>query len=220
MRILLVEDDELIGDGIEVGLTELGFTIDWFKDGLQGQNAIQSAPYDAVILDLSLPHIDGLDIIKHWRQQKIDTPVLILTARDALKERINGIQFGADDYLCKPFALEEVAVRLQALVRRRHGHFSAIIQYKDIVLDTANYTVTKDNAPVTLTARELKLLELFLLSQNRVLNKAFIQEKLYSWSDDVSSNTVEVHIHNLRQKLGKDVIRTIYGIGYALGDER
>lgn len=220
MRILLVEDDELIGDGIEVGLTELGFTIDWFKDGLQGQNAIRSAPYDAVILDLSLPHIDGLDIIKHWRQQKIDTPVLILTARDALKERINGIQFGADDYLCKPFALEEVAVRLQALVRRRHGHLSAIIQYKDIVLDTSNYTVTKDNAPVTLTARELKLLELFLLSQNRVLNKAFIQEKLYSWSDDVSSNTVEVHIHNLRQKLGKDVIRTIYGIGYALGDER
>ncbi|AKJ42356.1 response regulator [Pragia fontium] len=220
MRLLLVEDDELIGDGIHVGLTELGFTVDWFTDGLLGQQAINSAPYDAVILDLSLPHVDGLNIIKHWRQQKIDTPVLILTARDALKERINGIQFGADDYLCKPFALEEVAVRLQALIRRRHGHHSSVIKYKDIVLDTANYTVTKGGETVVLTSRELKLLELFLLSQNRVLNKTFIQEKLYSWSDDVSSNTVEVHIHNLRHKLGKELIRTIYGIGYALGDER
>ncbi|MCD1126867.1 response regulator [Jinshanibacter sp. LJY008] len=220
MRILLVEDDELIGDGIQVGLTECGFTIDWFNDGLKGQNAIHSAPYDAVILDLSLPHIDGLDIIKYWRQKKIDTPVLILTARDAIKERVSGLQFGADDYLCKPFALEEVAARLQALVRRRHGQLSSVIQYKDIILDTANYAVTKEGEAIVLTSRELKLLELFLLSQNRVLSKALIQEKLYSWSDDVSSNTVEVHIHNLRHKLGKDLIRTIYGMGYALGDEK
>lgn len=219
MRILLIEDDILIGDGINVGLSELGLSVDWFTNGLLGQKAITSAPYDAVVLDLSLPGIDGLDIIRQWRQQKIDTPVLILTARDALKEKITGLQFGADDYLCKPFALEEVAARLQALVRRRNGQLSALLHYADIVFDASNYTVTKSGKPIVLTSREIKLLELFLLNQNRVLNKSFIQDKLYSWSDDVSSNTVEVHIHNLRHKLGKRLIRTIYGIGYILGEE-
>ncbi|WP_159566335.1 response regulator [Budvicia diplopodorum] len=219
MRILLVEDDMLIGDGINVGLAELGFSVDWFTDGILGQKAITAAPYDAVVLDLSLPGIDGLDIVRQWRQQKIDTPVLILTARDALKEKISGLQFGADDYLCKPFALEEVAARLQALVRRRNGQLSSQLQYADIVFDSSNYTVTKAGVPVVLTSREIKLLELFLLNRNRVLNKSIIQEKLYSWSDDVSSNTVEVHIHNLRHKLGRQLIRTIYGIGYILGEE-
>ncbi|GKX54615.1 transcriptional regulatory protein QseB [Leminorella grimontii] len=220
MRILLVEDDELIGDGIKVGLEEMGFTVDWFIDGRLGEQAIHSAPYDAVVLDLSLPHVDGLDILKHWRQQRVDTPVLILTARDALNERVSGLQLGADDYLCKPFALEEVAARLQALVRRRHGQLSSVLEYGDIVFDVASGSVTKAGEPVTLTARELKLLELFLLSKSRVLSKALIQEKLYSWSDDVSSNTVEVYIHNLRHKLGKDLIRTIYGMGYALGSDK
>lgn len=180
MRTLLIEDDELIGDGIKVGLEEMGFKIDWFTDGKLGEQAVYSAPYDAVILDLSLPHVDGLDILKHWRQQKVDTPVLILTARDALNERVSGLQHGADDYLCKPFALEEVAARLQALVRRRHGQLSSVLTYKDILLDAASGTVTKNGNPIVLTARELKLLELFLLSQNRVLSKTLIQEKLYS----------------------------------------
>ncbi len=219
MRIILIEDDMLIGDGIHVGLAELGFTIDWFTDGLIGQQAIDSAPYDAVILDLSLPGIDGMDILRTWRKNGRDEPVLILTARDALSQRVSGLQLGADDYLCKPFALEEVAARLQALIRRRSGQLSSIIQYSDIVFDTSNFSVTKEGMPVVLTSREIKLLELFLLNQNRVLNKSFIQEKLYSWSDDVSSNTVEVHIHNLRHKLGKHLIRTIYGIGYILGEE-
>ncbi|WON77888.1 quorum sensing response regulator transcription factor QseB [Serratia sp. UGAL515B_01] len=218
MRILLIEDDKLIGDGIKAGLTKLGFTIDWFTDGLLGKNALESAPYDAVILDLSLPGMDGLDLLRLWRQSGHDVPVLILTARDALEQRINGLQNGADDYLCKPFALTEVAVRLQALVRRRHGQLAPQWNHGNVVFDTASRNVTCNGESVTLTPRELAVLELFLLNKGRVLARELIQEKLYNWDDEVSSNAVEVHIHHLRRKLGKGFIRTVHGIGYTLGD--
>ncbi|MCV9878862.1 quorum sensing response regulator transcription factor QseB [Brenneria izbisi] len=218
MRILLIEDDRLIGDGLKAGLTKLGFSVDWFTQGKTGEAAIDAAPYDAVVLDLSLPEIDGLDILRHWRQAGHDEPILILTARDALEQRVEGLQLGADDYLCKPFALTEVAARLQALIRRRHGQIQPTLTHGAVSLESASRTVTLNNEPLMLKSRELALLELFLLHPNRVLTRAQLEEKLYGWDDDVSSNAVEVHIHHLRKKLGSDFIRTVHGVGYILGE--
>lgn len=217
MRILLIEDDSLIGDGIKAGLSKLGFSVDWFTQGHDGLLALSAAPYDAVLLDLSLPEIDGLAILRQWRQQGRDEPVLILTARDALEQRVEGLQQGADDYLCKPFALSEVAARLQALIRRRHGQLQPTLQHGGVIMEPASHRVTLNGQPLTLKARELALLELFLLNPGRVLTRARLEEKLYGWDDDVSSNAVEVHIHHLRKKLGSDFIRTVHGVGYTLG---
>ncbi|AYH08230.1 quorum sensing response regulator transcription factor QseB [Pectobacterium parmentieri] len=218
MRILLIEDDRLIGDGLKAGLTKLGFTIDWFTEGKAGAAALKAAPYDAVVLDLSLPGMDGMDILRQWRQAGHDEPVLILTARDALEQRVEGLQQGADDYLCKPFALTEVAARLQALIRRRHGQLQPELTHGSVSLEPGSRSVTLNSEPLILKSRELALLELFLLNPNRVLTRAQLEEKLYGWDDDVSSNAVEVHIHHLRKKLGSGFIRTVHGIGYILGD--
>lgn len=217
MRILLIEDDRLIGDGIKAGLGKLGFSVDWFTEGNDGLLALSAAPYDAVVLDLSLPGIDGIDILRQWRQQGRDEPVLILTARDALEQRVEGLQQGADDYLCKPFALTEVAARLQALIRRRHGQLQPTLQHGRVIMEPASHSVTLDGRPLELKARELALLELFLLNPGRVLTRARLEEKLYGWDEDVSSNAVEVHIHHLRKKLGSEFIRTVHGVGYTLG---
>jgi len=219
MRILLIEDDPLIGDGIQVGLKKLGFTLDWFLDGQEGENALSLAPYDAVILDLTLPKKDGLTILKNWRQSNLVTPVLILTARDAIEQRVAGLQCGADDYVCKPFALSEIAARLQALVRRSHQKAVPELTYGDIYYNPETQEVKKAGQLMVLTSKETRLLELFLLNSNKVLSRELIQEKLYSWSDDVVSNTVDVYIHNLRKKLGTHVIKTIYGAGYILSQK-
>lgn len=217
MRILLIEDDGLIGDGIKVGLGKMGFSVDWFTRGNDGMHALSAAPYDAVVLDLSLPEVDGMVILRHWRQQGRDEPVLILTARDALAQRVEGLQQGADDYLCKPFALSEVAARLQALIRRRHGQLQTVLRHGDVTMEPASRRVTLNGSPLTLKARELALLELFLINPGQVLTRSRLEEKLYGWDDDVSSNAVEVHIHHLRKKLGSEFIRTVYGVGYTLG---
>ncbi|QRN34255.1 quorum sensing response regulator transcription factor QseB [Pectobacterium brasiliense] len=218
MRILLIEDDRLIGDGLKAGLNKLGFNIDWFMEGKTGAAALKAAPYDAVVLDLSLPGMDGMDILRQWRQAGHDEPVLILTARDALEQRVEGLQRGADDYLCKPFALTEVAARLQALIRRRHGQLQPALTHGAVSLEQGSRSVTLNNEPLILKSRELALLELFLLNPNRILTRAQLEEKLYGWDDDVSSNAVEVHIHHLRKKLGSGFIRTVHGVGYILGD--
>ncbi|MRT03882.1 quorum sensing response regulator transcription factor QseB [Ewingella americana] len=218
MRILLIEDDSMIGDGIKAGLGKLGFTLDWFTDGEMGRAALDSAPYDAVILDLSLPGIDGMQLLREWRRDGKDTPVLILTARDALKQRVSGLQAGADDYLCKPFALVEVAARLQALIRRRHGQITPTITHGNLHFNPAARSATLNGEAVVLTQREISVMELFLNNKGRVLPRPLIQEKLYSWDDEVSSNAVEVHIHHLRKKLGNGFIRTVHGVGYTLGD--
>jgi len=218
MRILLIEDDSMIGDGIKAGLGKLGFTLDWFTDGEMGRAALDSAPYDAVILDLSLPGMDGMQLLREWRRDGKDTPVLILTARDALEQRVSGLQAGADDYLCKPFALVEVAARLQALIRRRHGQISPTITHGNLHFNPAARSATLNGEAVVLTQREISVMELFLNNKGRVLPRPLIQEKLYSWDDEVSSNAVEVHIHHLRKKLGNGFIRTVHGVGYTLGD--
>ncbi|MCT8607912.1 response regulator [Glaesserella parasuis] len=217
MRILLVEDDPLIGEGLKLGLSKSGFSVDWFTDGKTGLDALSSAPYDAVVLDLTLPKMDGLEVLQSWRRANQDVPVLILTARDTLDERIMGLQRGADDYLCKPFALAEVVARLQALIRRRYGHTNPVIEHSLVKFDPNQRKVFLREQEVTLTTREYNLLELFMHNKDRVLTRSFIEEKLYTWDDEVSSNALEVHIYNLRQKLGKQFIRTIHGVGYALG---
>lgn len=219
MRILLIEDDRLIGDGIKVGLGKMGFSVDWFVSGEHGSAALNTVPYDAVLLDLTLPERDGLEILRAWRQQSHDVPVLILTARDALEQRVEGLQQGADDYLCKPFALSEVAARLQALIRRRHGQLQPTLQHANVIYSPASHSVLRDGEPVMLKSRELALLELFMRNPGRVLTRAQLEEKLYSWDDEVTSNAVEVHIHHLRKKLGSAFIRTVHGIGYRLGEK-
>ena len=218
MRILLVEDDKLIGDGIKVGLTKMGFSIDWFTRGEEGKTALYTAPYDAAILDLTLPGIDGLDILREWRNQSRHEPVLILTARDALSQRVEGLRLGADDYLCKPFALIEVAARLEALIRRTHGQSSGELRHGHVALDPIGLTVTVNGDNLALKPKEFALLELLMRNVGRVLPRKLIEEKLYTWDDDVSSNAVEVHVHHLRRKLGSEFIRTVHGIGYTLGD--
>lgn len=217
MRILLIEDDSLIGNGLQIGLTQLGFAVDWFTDGKTGLDVLTSAPYDAVVLDLTLPKLDGLDVLQQWRANNQDVPVLILTARDTLDERVKGLQHGADDYLCKPFALAEVAARLQALIRRRYGHHNPVIEYAGVKLDPNQRAVSLNEQAIPLTTREYKLLELFMLNKDRVLSRAVIEEKLSSWDEEISSSALDVHIYNLRQKLGKQFIRTVHGVGYALG---
>lgn len=219
MRILLIEDDKLIGDGLKAGLTKMGFSVDWFTDGLQGQSALSLAPYDAVILDLSLPGTDGLDILKTWRRDGRTEPVLILTARETLEQRVEGLQLGADDYLCKPFALIEVATRLQVLIRRNHGQAQSVLRHAGVELDPIKLAATRDGETLLLKPKEFALLELLMRNAGRVLPRTMIEEKLYSWDNEVSRNALEVHIHHLRRKLGSGFIRTVHGIGYTLGEE-
>ena len=219
MRILLIEDDIHIGDGLYRGLGKHGMTVDWFKTGRHGQDAMQAAPYDAAVLDLGLPDIDGMDILAYWRRYGCNTPVLVLTARDALPDRLAGLNSGADDYLCKPFALDEVAVRLAVLVRRSQGRAAAEIVYGNLKVDTAAKTVTLHGQLLPLTQREYMLLELLLAQPTHLLSRAQIEDKLYGWSQEVESNAVEVHIHHLRKKIGSKFIQTQRGLGYRLGEK-
>lgn len=218
MRILLIEDDPLIGDGLKIGLEKSGFSVDWFTNGADGEEALFQAPYAAIILDLGLPEIDGLTILKNWRSQGRIEPVLILTARGDVDERIKGLNLGADDYLPKPFALGEVQARLNALIRRNNGVSAAVIQYKNISFNPQTRKTLLDGKEIVLSPKETELLELLLLNKNRVLSKEAIENKIYSWDEEVASNAVEVHVHHLRKKLGKDVIKTINKIGYILED--
>ena len=219
MRILLLEDDPDIGEGIHLGLKKHGIQADWLQSGRLGLNALSSAPYDAAILDLGLPEIDGMRVLAHWRGQGHHTPVLILTARDALPERIAGLNAGADDYLCKPFVLDEVVARLHALVRRSQGRTQESLAYGQLVLDTAACTATLHGDNLILTQREWLLLQLLLSNQGRILSRAQIEDKLYGWDQEVESNAVEVHIHHLRKKIGSQFILTRRGLGYQLGNE-
>ena len=218
MRILLIEDDPQIGDGLHHGLSRHGFTVDWFQNGKHGKDALSLAPYDAVVLDLVLPQIDGMSILADWRQHQLDTPVLILTARDALPDRLAGLNSGADDYLCKPFALDEVVARLLALVRRSKGRAIAHLNYGNLSLDTTAKTVTLHGNPLMLTQREYLLLELMLSQPKHILSRAQMEDKLYGWDQEVESNAIEVHIHNLRKKIGKNFIITKRGLGYQIGE--
>ena len=217
MRVLLIEDDPLIGDGIRVALQLEGYAVDWLRDGDQGLFALKHEQYAACILDVGLPHKDGLEILKLARQSSVTTPVLIVTARDAASEKIAGLDSGADDYLTKPFDIDELKARLRALIRRSAGQVTTVLSCRDIVLDPVSRRVTKAGKQVLLSSREYAILHDFMLYPERVRTKAQIEESLYGWGSEIESNAVEVHIHHLRRKLGVDVIKTIRNVGYVLG---
>lgn len=216
MRILLAEDDPLLGDGLQAGLRQLGFQVDWVRDGEAAERELRAQPYAVAVLDLGLPRKDGLDVLAAIRLARIATPVLVLTARDAVPDRIRGLNIGADDYVVKPVDLHELAARLRALVRRAHGQPQECLTAQDVVLDPAARSVRQAGEPVTLSTREFDLLQAFMLSADRVLSREQLEQQLYSWGKEVESNAVEVHIHNLRRKLGTALIQTVRGVGYML----
>ncbi|RYF42768.1 MAG: response regulator [Comamonadaceae bacterium] len=216
MRILLAEDDALLGDGLRAGLMQLGFVVDWVRDGEAAQRELRAQAYEAAVLDLGLPRKDGLAVLAALRAAGNLTPVLVLTARDAVPDRIRGLDLGADDYVVKPVDLHELAARLRALVRRAHGQPQECLRAQDVVLDAAAHTVRRAGKPVALSTREFDLLQALLLGADRVLSREQLEQQLCSWGREVDSNAIEVHIHNLRRKLGTALIHTVRGVGYVL----
>ena len=216
MRILLAEDDSLLGDGLRAGLRQHGFQVDWVRDGEAAERELRAQPYTAAVLDLGLPRKDGLEVLAAIRRARIATPVLVLTARDTVPDRIRGLDLGADDYVVKPVDLHELAARLRALVRRSHGQPQELLSALDVSLDPASRSVKQAGVPVTLSTREFDLLQAFMLSAGRVLSREQLGQQLYSWGQEVDSNAIEVHIHNLRRKLGSTLIHTVRGVGYML----
>lgn len=220
MRLLLVEDDQLLGDGICAGLKQDGYTVDWVQDGESADHALQSEHFDAVVLDINLPRLSGIDVLKQLRNRRGMVPVLLLTARDTVADKIEGLDSGADDYLIKPFDLDELNARLRALLRRSSGRATPLLSSGDIVLDPAARRVTLNEQPVELSQREFVLLQVLMDNQDRVLSRSRLEETLYGWGEGVESNTLEVHIHHLRKKLGNGLIRTVRGVGYVLEKAR
>ena len=216
MRILLVEDDPLLGDGIQAGLRQAGFGVDWSRDGLAAWHALSAESYAAVVLDLGLPRLSGLELLRRLRASGNRVPVMILTARDRVEDRITGLDSGADDYLTKPFDLHELAARLRALVRRSHGQAAPRLRVGPVEIDPAARSASFAGRPVELSAREFALLQALALNAGRVLSRSQLEQALYGWGEEVGSNAIEVHIHHLRRKLSVELIRTVRGVGYTL----
>jgi len=217
MRILLVEDDALLGDGIKKSLGHLGFTVDWMRDGKQGENALVGEDYAAVVLDVGLPEQDGLTLLSSVRAKGLLTPILILTARDEKLDKLKGFNLGADDYVIKPIDMEELAARLRALIRRSAGRASARIQVGSVEIDPDTRQAWHEGKLVELSAKEFAVLELLVQNTGRVMTRAQLEQSLYGWGDSADSNTIEVFIHHLRKKLGSSFIQTLRGIGYTVG---
>jgi two-component system response regulator QseB len=220
MRLLLVEDDSILGDGIRTGLAQEGYAVDWVTDGYLAGHALQSEHYDLLLLDLGLPRRSGLDVLKELRVRGDKLPVLILTARDTVHDRVVGLDTGGDDYLVKPFALDELCARVRALLRRASERGTPMIHHGPITLDPAARKVSRDGVTIELSAREFALLQTLLENVGRVLSRARIEQSLYAWGEEIESNAVEVHIHHLRKKLGSSLIRTIRGVGYVIDKEQ
>lgn len=214
MRVLLIEDDELLGEGIRGGLAVKGCAVEWARDGREGETLLAEGDFDAILLDLQLPHKSGMTLLRELRERDAEIPVLILTARDAVSDRVAGLEAGADDYIVKPFDLHELVARIRAV--RRRTAVSERIEYGDLVFDRAARTLTREGAPVDLPRRELLLVEALLENRGRVLTTDRLHQKVYGWDDSVESNAIAVHIHNLRRKLGRDLIRTVRGLGYTV----
>ena len=216
MRLLLIEDDPMIGGAVRRGLGQAGFAVDWVKDGSLGQAALVNAVYDAVVLDIGLPKIDGLTLLKNLRARRDPTPVLITSARDAVPDRIAGLNAGADDYLLKPFDLDELIARVHSLLRRHTGAASSAMTAGGISLDPLRRTVTLDERYVSLTAKEFSILEALMRRPGAVLSRERLEDAVYGWQEEIGSNAVEVHIHNLRRKLGNRTIANVRGVGYRI----
>lgn len=219
MRILLVEDDPQLGDGIRAGLQQADYVVDWLRDGLSALHSLEIESFDMVVLDLGLPKMDGISVLEKIRTSGNDVPVLILTARDTVSDRIKGLDSGADDYLAKPFDLDELCARIRALNRRHSGRASSLIKYRDITLDPMDRSLRKEGKDITLSTREFSILQIFLENTGRILSRERIEESLFGWDEALESNATEVHIHHLRKKLGKELIVTIRGVGYMIPKE-
>lgn len=216
MRILLAEDDPLLGDALRAGLRQRGFQVDWVRDGLAAERELRSDVYAAAVLDLGLPRLDGLDVLEAVRTAGVRLPVLVLTARDAVPDRVRGLDVGADDYVIKPVDLDELAARLRALVRRANGRPQERLEVQNVVLEPAARRVTLDGQEVVLSTREFDLLQALMLAGGRVLSREQLEQQLYGWGQEVESNAIEVHVHHLRRKLSPGLIQTVRGIGYAI----
>jgi len=216
MHVLLVEDDELLGDGVRIGLAQFGYVVDWVKDGQIALQTILSENFDTIVLDLGLPKRSGIEVLKAMRAKNINTPVLILTANDGVDSRVKGLDCGADDYLVKPFDLEELCARIRALHRRSASRTEPIINHGRVILDPASRSVYIDGEALVLSRREFVLLQKLLENSGRVLSREQLNQALYSWDDEIDSNALEVHIHNLRRKIGFTLVRTIRGVGYMI----
>jgi|ERR1700677_249180 two-component system response regulator QseB len=216
MRILLVEDDDLIGSGVEAGLHYAGFAVDWAQDGRKAKLALETTDYALVVLDLGLPGISGTELLKWSRASGMDVPVLVLTAKGTAADKVRGLEAGADDYLGKPFDLTEFIARCRALLRRSQGRSVEVLRYRALAVDPAAQTVFRDDVRVSLTAREWSVLLQLLTHQGVPQSRSRLEESLYGWHEEVESNAVEVHISNLRKKLGADLIKTVRGIGYVM----
>ena len=214
MRLLLVEDDELLGDAVKAGLTQFGYIIDWLKDGEAARAVLKGESFELIILDLGLPKRSGTNLLQTIRQEGNTTPVIILTARESVEERIKGLDCGADDYIIKPFDLDELSARIRALIRRSQGRADTVIQYRHITLDPAAHSVMMEGTLVNVPRREFALLQKLLENHGQVLSREQLMQSIYSWDEDVDSNVLEVHVHNLRKKLNASFIRTIRGVGY------
>ena len=224
MRVLVVEDDALLGDAIQAGLKQSGYAVDWMKDGVSAEQALATEPFAAVVLDLGLPRLSGLEVLRRLRSRNTQkdvrinkqTPVLILTAMDTVDDRIQGLDAGADDYLVKPFDMGELAARLRALIRRASGRTEPLLQVAGVTLDPVSHRVLYQDKPVELSAREFALLHALMLNAGKVLSRAQLEEQLYAWGDEIESNAVEVYIHHLRRKLFPELVETIRGVGYLM----
>jgi DNA-binding response OmpR family regulator len=216
MRVLLVEDDALLGDGVRAGLKLVGFAVDWTQDGQAAKLALETEEYAAMVLDLGLPKLSGTDLLKWLRGRGLKLPVLILTARDTVVDRVSGLNAGADDYLIKPFDLDELIARLNALLRRSAGQVSQTITHGDIELTPSMHQLSKNGQTVELSAKEFSLLHELLLHIGHVQSREQLEQHLYGWGEEVESNSVEVHVHHLRKKLGSNLIRTLRGVGYVI----
>ena len=216
MKLLIVEDDLLLQEGLALAFNQDGYTLDLATTASQAEQYVRSAEYSLIILDLGLPDQDGAILLRHWRKRGIKSPVMILTARDALKDRVNVLDSGADDYLTKPFALVELQARARALIRRHEGHSDNLLQDNGLTLNLQTQQVVLDNQVVDITPKEFSILIRLMMRLGQTVHRETLQQDIYSWQDDLGSNTLEVHIHNLRRKLGKERIKTIRGIGYRL----
>lgn len=216
MRIFIAEDDNSLGAGVRAGLMQAGFAVDWVTDGEAAEAGLAVQDYDAVILDLGLPKLDGLTVLRRLRGAGRLVPVLILTARDAVADRVAGLDAGGDDYLVKPFDLDELKARIRALMRRAVGIAEPVVRLGRLVVDPGSRAVSLDDSVVELSAREFAILHHLALNAGRVLSKSQIEERLYGWGEEIGSNTVEVYVHHLRRKLYPEVIRTVRGVGYTI----
>ena len=216
MRFLLVEDDPMIGDTLRAALRMEGHAVDWVRDAAAAQSTLASERFDLVLLDLGLPQGNGLDVLRAARGRGDATPVIVLTARDGPGDRVAGLDAGADDYLVKPFELDELGARIRAVLRRQAGRAAPVLSHAGVTLDPATRQVTRDGQPVLLSAREYAVLELLMQRPGAVLSRAQIEDRLYGWGEEIESNAVSVYVHQLRNKLGADYIRSMRGVGYFL----